>query len=119
MTKFIENVNNYLSQMRVKQNYISKKSGSDSKKLSRILTGRQDVTGNDMTAIASALGKSVEFFWEDEMYIPDIASFKPNRIVFYAGSPTDEQKAMADKLLSLMENIDEILSAKLRFENNL
>lgn len=53
------------------------------------------------------------------MYIPDIASFKPNRIVFYAGSPTDEQKAMADKLLSLMENIDEILSAKLRFENNL
>ena len=64
MTKYVENVNAYLSQMKIKQNYISKKSGIDTKKLSRILTGKQDATGNDMTAIAAALGKNVEFYLE-------------------------------------------------------
>ena len=42
MTKYVENVNEYLSKMKIKQNYVSKKSGIDTKKLSRILTGKQD-----------------------------------------------------------------------------
>ena len=53
MTKFIENVNSYLSQMKIKQTYISLKSGIDTKKLSRILTGTQDVSGADMEKIAN------------------------------------------------------------------
>ena len=35
MTKYVENVNAYLSQMKIKQNHICKKSGIDAKKLSR------------------------------------------------------------------------------------
>ena len=120
MTKYVENVNAYLSKMKIKQNYVSKKSGIDTKKLSRILTGKQDATGNDMTAIASALGKDVEFFWSEEcIAASDISSFMPERIAFYAGSPTDKQEKMADLLLSFMENIDEVLSAKSRFEQSL
>lgn len=119
MTKYVENVNAYLSQMKIKQNYISKKSGIDTKKLSRILTGKQDATGNDMTAIAAALGKNVEFFWNECITVPDISSLMPERIAFYAGSPTDKQKYMANLLLSFMENIDEVLSAKSRFEQSL
>ena len=48
MTKYIENVNVYLSQMKIKQTYISLKTGIDGKKLSRILTGVQDINSTDM-----------------------------------------------------------------------
>lgn len=119
MTKFVENVSAYLSQMKIKQSYVSKKSGIDTKKLSRILTGKQDATGNDMTAIADALGKSAEYFWTENIIIPEISNLMPERIAFYAGSPTEKQKHMAELLLSLMENIDEVLSAKSRFEQSL
>ena len=44
MTKYIKNVNAYLSQMKIKQTYISLKTGINQKKLSRILTGAQDIT---------------------------------------------------------------------------
>ena len=59
MTKYIENVNVYLSQMKIKQTYISLKTGIDGKKLSRILTGVQDINSTDMEKIASALGKKM------------------------------------------------------------
>lgn len=119
MTKYVENVNSYLSQMKIKQNYICKKSGIDAKKLSRILTGKQDATGSDMMEIAVALGKNVEFFWAECIEIPDVSSLMPERIVFYAGAPTEKQKHIADLLFSFMENIDEVLSAKSRFEKSL
>lgn len=119
MTKYVENVNEYLSKMKIKQNYVSKKSGIDTKKLSRILTGKQDATGNDMMAIATALGKSVEFFWNEDIAVPGIASFDNERIAFYAGSPMGKQEKMAALLLNFMENIDEVLSAKSRFEQSL
>ncbi len=119
MTKYVDNVNTYLSEMNIKQNYVSKKSGIDTKKLSRILTGKQDITGKDMSDIATALGKDVEFFWADKIVIPDISEFKSKRIAFYAGSPTEKQKKIADVLLDLMENIDVVLSAKSRFERGL
>ena len=101
MTKYVENVNEYLSKMKIKQNYVSKKSGIDTKKLSRILTGKQDATGNE------------------DIAVPDIASFDNERIAFYAGSPMGKQEKMAALLLNFMENIDEVLSAKSRFEQSL
>ena len=88
MTKYIENVNAYLSQMKIKQTYVNLKTGIDTKKLSRILTGAQDINATDMEKIA-----------------------------FYAGDPTDKQDAIAEKLEKLMENIDEVMSAKRRFLN--
>ena len=36
-------------------------------------------------------------------------------IVCYAGEPTREQEAFAEKLIDLIENVDEVLSAKNRF----
>lgn len=117
MTKYIENVNTYLSQMKIKQTYISMKTGIDVKKLSRILTGIQDISGIDMEKIAKALGKKVEFFLGDEFIVPQINTFMPEKIAFYVGNPTKEQEEIAEKLVELMENIDEILSAKGRFIN--
>ncbi len=117
MTKYIEHVNAYLTQMKIKQTYISFKSGIDTKKLSRILTGAQDVSGTDMEKIAAALGKKMEFFLCDAFTPPQIAEFEPDAISFYAGEPTERQEQIAGKLLRLMENMDEVLSAKSRFLN--
>lgn len=117
MTKYIENVNKYLSQMKIKQTYISMKTGIDTKKLSRILTGAQDISSTDMEKIADALGKKMEFFLSDSFGVPEISEFMPEKIAFYAGNPTEKQEEMADKLVRLMENIDEVLSAKQRFLN--
>lgn len=117
MTKYIDNVNIYLSKMKIKQTYISLKTGIDKNKLSRILTGTQDVSATDMEKIANALGKRMEFFLNDTIRVPQIMDFEPEKISFYAGEPTEKQEEIADKLLQLMENIDEVMSAKYRFLN--
>ena len=101
MSLFVSNFNNYLTTMKIKQNYIANKSGIDEKKLSRILNGHQ--------------AQPVHFFLCDNFSsinnkIPQIP-----RISFYAGNPTKKQTDFANKLLDMMENIDEILSAKSRF----
>ena len=59
MTKFISNVNKYLSEMKIKQTYLSMITGIDKNKMSRLLTGSQEESGTDMEKIASGLGKSV------------------------------------------------------------
>lgn len=112
MEKFIDNVNAYLSQMKIKQTYISMKTGIDTKKLSRILTGVQDVSSTDMELIAEALGQETAFFLSDSICIPQIEQFMPEKIAFYAGEPTEKQEEIASKLVGLMENIDAVLSAK-------
>lgn len=117
MKKYIENVNTYLSQMKIKQTYISLKTGIDTKKLSRILTGSQPITGIDMEKIANALGKKVEFFLKDSFFVPQINEFPSEKIAFYAGNPTSEQDEIAEKLEKMLENIDEVMSAKYRFLN--
>lgn len=117
MTKYIENVNAYLSQMKIKQTYISLKTGIDTKKLSRILTGAQDINSSDMEKIANALGQKLEFFLSDDFSVPKSNAFVPEKIAFYAGNPTAGQDKIAEKLEKLMENIDEVMSAKNRFLN--
>ena len=117
MTKYIANVNTYLTQMKIKQTYVSLKTGIDTKKLSRILTGAQDVSSTDMEKIATALGKKMEFFLSDSFCVPQINEYAPVRVAFYAGEPTKKQEEMARKLICMMENIDEVMSAKGRFLN--
>ena len=58
MTKYIENLNLYLDARKIKQTYLSMKTGIDAKKMSRILNGVQDITGTDMENISAALGEN-------------------------------------------------------------
>lgn len=117
MTKFISNVNKYLSEMKIKQTYLSMITGIDKNKMSRLLTGSQEESGTDMEKIASGLGKSVEFFLADAIVIPQIGNKEINKIAFYAGEPSQKQEQIVKQLMELMENIDEVISAKSRFEN--
>ena len=107
MTKFISNVNKYLSEMKIKQSYLSMVTGIDKNKMSRLLTGSQEESGTDMEKIARGLGKSIGFFLKESM----------NKIAFYAGEPSKKQEQIAKQLVELMENIDEVISANSRFEN--
>lgn len=117
MTKFISNVNKYLSEMKIKQTYLSMVTGIDKNKMSRLLTGSQEESGTDMEKIAKGLGKKVEFFLVDSIVIPQVGSYAINKITFYAGEPSEKQEQVAKQLMELMENIDEVMSAKSRFAN--
>lgn len=117
MTKFISNVNQYLSEMKIKQMYLSMVTGIDKKKLSRLLAGSQEESGTDMEKIATGLGKRIEFFLNDCIVVPHLESFVINKISFYAGEPSVKQEKVLKDLMELMENIDEVLSAKNRYEN--
>ena len=63
MTKYIENLNLYLDARKIKQTYLSMKTGIDAKKMSRILNGVQDITGTDMEKISAALGENTNIFY--------------------------------------------------------
>ena len=117
MTKFISNVNKYLSEMKIKQSYLSMVTGIDKNKMSRLLTGSQEESGTDMEKIARGLGKSIGFFLKESMSISQVGSSSMNKIAFYAGEPSKKQEQIAKQLVELMENIDEVISAKSRFEN--
>lgn len=117
MTKFINNVNKYLSEMKIKQTYLSMITGIEKNKMSRLLTGVQEESGTDMEKIARGLGKTVEFFLADSIEIPLVPGHAVNKIAFYAGEPSEKQEQVAKQLMELMESIDEVLSAKSRFEH--
>ena len=117
MTKFISNVNKYLSEMKIKQSYLSMVTGIDKNKMSRLLTGSQEESGTDMEKIARGLGKSIGFFLKESMSISQVGSSSMNKIAFYAGEPSKKQEQIAKQLVELMENIDEVISANSRFEN--
>lgn len=117
MSKYIENVNAYLSQMKIKQKYISLRSGIDEKKLSRILNNGQRIDSEEMESIAKALGHRVEYFFADDFKVPVFRDTISTEVAFYAGEPTKEQQEFAMKLIDLIENVDEVLGAKIRFMN--
>ena len=70
-----------------------------------------------MEKIAHGLGKNIEYFLADSISVPQMGDFSMNKIAFYAGEPSHKQEQIANQLMELMENIDEVLSAKSRFEH--
>lgn len=115
MSLFVTNLKNYLATTKIKQKYISRKSGIEENKLSRILNGVQEPGCSEMELISTAIGKSINFFLvENPVFKTEYAEYSP-KISFYAGNPNSQQTKVADNLLELMENIDLVLSAEGRF----
>lgn len=112
MVKFVDNVNQYIDEMKIKKSFISLKTGIDASKLSRILLKNQEINASEMDSIANALGKKIEFFLDENFCVVKNEVFGTGEIAFYAGGPKKEQEEFARKLLELIENADEILSAK-------
>lgn len=115
MSTFVSNFNMFLTALQIKQNYISRKSGIEENKLSRILTGKQPVSETDIEILSRAAGKDSQYFLDPNFNLNVTYSPSPARIAFYAGSPTEKQTDVANTLIELMENVDIILSAKESF----
>ena len=112
MVKFVDNVNKYITEMKIKKSYVSLKSGIAPSKLSRILSKNQEINEEEMEKISNALGQKIEFFLVESFNVSKKEFEGTGEIVFYAGEPKQEQEIFAKKLLELIENADEILSAK-------
>lgn len=112
MAKFVDNVNKYITEMKIKKSFVSLKSGIDPSKLSRILSKNQEINEGEMEKISNALGKKIDFFLVESFSVSKNEFEGTGEIVFYAGEPKHEQEIFAKKLLELIENADEILSAK-------
>ncbi|MBQ8804592.1 MAG: helix-turn-helix domain-containing protein [Tyzzerella sp.] len=112
MSRFIDNVNKFLEVRKIKQTYISMKSGIEVRKLSRILNGVQDVSSTDMEKIAESLGQTVSYFLEEPFRVEPFENYLYNEMAFYIGEPSEGQRIIAQKLLDLIENADEIFSAR-------
>jgi transcriptional regulator with XRE-family HTH domain len=114
MSKFIVNVNKYLTAKKIKKAYISLKSGIETNKLSRILNGVQEATVSDMEKIAYALGEKIEFFLKEDINISNNKIIDNLNVVFYAGEPKVEQQEFGLKLIDFLENIDAVLGVEKR-----
>ena len=114
MSKFIVNVNKYLTAKKIKKAYISLKSGIETNKLSRILNGVQEATVSDMEKIAYALGEKIEFFLKGNINISNNKIIDNLNVAFYAGEPKVEQQEFGLKLIDFLENIDAVLGVEKR-----
>ncbi len=115
MSKFTENVSAYMSAKKIKNNYISLKTGFDTSKLSRIMNDKQSATEAEMTSIANALGHDCAYFLQDN-FVKPVSQINSGKVALcYAGNPTKSQKATFDKLVELAENMENIVSAKSDF----
>lgn len=117
MSNFVSNFNEFLATMQLKQNYISRKSGIDENKLSRILHGTQQPSELDMEALSNAAGKDMLFFLNPAFKLQTDYVPSSERIAFYMGNNSNKQNEVLQNLLELMENIDVVLSAKDSFLN--
>lgn len=115
MSKFTENVSAYMSAKKIKNNYISLKTGIDASKLSRIMNEKQSITEIEMDLISNALGHKCTYFLQDNFVVP-IRKMNSGKVALcYVGNPTESQKATYEKLVELAENMESIVSAKSDF----
>lgn len=103
--------------MKIKHSYIAKTAGMNESKLSRILNDKQNTTCADMEKLSKAAGQSIQFFLCNEITSYSFLLPKIERTAFCSNNYTKEQKNYLNKLLELMENIDEILSAEFNFRS--
>lgn len=115
MSKYIDNVNTYLNETKIKKSYVSLMTEIDPSKLTRLLSKSQEIVATDMEKIATALGKNVEFFMAEDFENLIKKERMKTEVAFYAGNPGEEQERFASKLIELVDNIDHILGARGRY----
>ena len=112
MSRYIDNVNKFITARKIKQNYVSMKSGIEIRKLSRILSGVQDVNSTDMDSIAEALGYTATYFMDKNFVVESLEDNIYQETAFYVGGVSEAQKVLANNLIELLECADEVLSAQ-------
>lgn len=118
MTIFIKNINEYISFYKIKQTFISNQTGIEKNKLSRLLTGKQDIAYKDMILISKALGKEVEYFTKEKLELKETQYKDTSSIAFYMGEPDESKIKFANKIFDFLEHIDAILGVQNKIERD-
>lgn len=90
----IDNMNFYFKEIKIKQTTIARRSNFDVNKVSRILSGaNKKTTLEDLTKLAEAVGKQLDFFTE-RFIAPKIENKIMPNPHFYLGEATEETKKL-------------------------
>lgn len=105
MSKFIENVKNYLNVRNIRQTYVSLMTGWDKSRVSKVLNGTIELKESEAEFLAKALGHDMAYFLVDsvEEYIE---SEDNGQLAFFAGTIEDDDKKLADKLVEMFRFYD-------------
>lgn len=66
-TNFVENMNKYMKDNKMKQKAVVKRTGMNKDKVSRIFRGESEPKISELEKIASALGKKISYFEQEIM----------------------------------------------------
>ncbi len=112
MSVFINNINTYLGERKIKQNYVSLVTGWTASKVSRILSEKTSINDDDKQILAEALGYDVSFF----MQADNDMRLKPkmnSQLAFFAGNISNEEKKTATSLVDMFRFYDSIVNLEL------
>lgn len=118
MTRFVNNVNNYIEHYGIKQSFIFKRTGIEKNKLSRLLNNKQDILQEDMIKIADVLGKDVRYFLQDVLNLQTPDYKDSSSIAFYLGTPDENKVKLANKTFDFLEHIDAILGIRKKLQKD-
>lgn len=109
MTLFVENINQYLHDKKIKQSYVALKSGMTTQKLSRLLLGKQSATEEDINRISRALGYTSSFFLDENFKLPVLEYEERERFALYCGDMPNVDKRIVDDCIDFLESIHSVL----------
>lgn len=112
MNNFIKNINTYLGERKIKQNYVSLVTGWTASKVSRILSEKSNITDDDKLVLSEALGYDVSFFMGDN----ENMKLQPNlnsQIAFFAGDISKEEQEIASSLIDMFRFYDSIVNLQM------
>ncbi len=112
MNTFIDNINIFLGERKIKQKYVSLVTGWTASKVSRVLSGNSGINDEDKVVLAEALGYDVGFFMRDAKDMK--LSLKVNgQFAFFAGNLSDDDKKVAESLVDMFRYYDSIVNLQL------
>lgn len=108
MSNFTKNVNEFITNKKIKQSYLALKTGMNTNKISRILNQTQNATEKDMEEISNALGYPIDFFLSPNFKVED-SETDYQQVAFYSGDVKSINYEVVKNCISLLENIHSIL----------
>lgn len=118
MANFVQNLNKYIDHHNIKRSFVAKRAGIEKNKLSRILNNVQDITNEDMIAVAESLDKDIGYFFQADLDL-SVREYKESAsIAFYMGTADEGKKELANQAFDLLEHIDAIFSIRKKLERD-
>lgn len=105
MSKFIENIKNYLEVRNIRQTYVSLMTGWEKSRVSKVLNGTIELKESEAEFLAEALGHDMTYFLAGS--VEKYREIEDNgQLAFFAGKLSEEDKRIADKLVEMFRFYD-------------